>query len=348
MANEQHLSMIKDDVERWNVWREIDPDLVPDLTDADLSGHSLIAANLSRCDLQGANLSNTDLVDAELSFSDLAEAKFTSARLARAALVGVQLSRADLRGARLVGVDLTNAWLMDADLSGADLARAVLKGADVSGATFGHTSFQDTDLSETVGLVTAHHSHPSSFDWLTLVRCTGKIPTSFLRSAGVPQSMLSLLPSYARLGMDPVPTGYYSCFISYSVSNNVFVKRLFEDLTVAGVMCFLGDEHLKTGGDILEQLTGAILSCQKFLLVLSAASAQSPWVEQEVGIVSALHADDTGPEFFPVHLDDTFQDSSKDWIREVYRSIQSCDFRSWHDEVNYQESLARLLHHLKI
>ncbi|WP_300000208.1 pentapeptide repeat-containing protein [Anabaena sp. AL09] len=79
MANPEHLAILKQGVGVWNEWREENPDIIPDLTEADLRG-----ANLSDADLRDANLSNADLSNADLS----------------GILCGADLSRADLRGGR--------------------------------------------------------------------------------------------------------------------------------------------------------------------------------------------------------------------------------------------------------
>jgi uncharacterized protein YjbI with pentapeptide repeats len=54
MANEEQLKRLKQDVQRWNVWRRKNPELI-DLSEANLSG-----ANLSGANLSGANLSGAD------------------------------------------------------------------------------------------------------------------------------------------------------------------------------------------------------------------------------------------------------------------------------------------------
>ena len=41
MANQQHLDILKQGVETWNQWRKENPDINPDLREADLSGRQL-------------------------------------------------------------------------------------------------------------------------------------------------------------------------------------------------------------------------------------------------------------------------------------------------------------------
>jgi len=56
MADESHLSVLKQGVEAWNQWREQNPGVEPDLGEADLSGASLRLANLVHTNVSGADL----------------------------------------------------------------------------------------------------------------------------------------------------------------------------------------------------------------------------------------------------------------------------------------------------
>ncbi|HWR00238.1 MAG TPA: pentapeptide repeat-containing protein [Chlorobaculum sp.] len=87
MANSEHLDLIKQGTESWNLWRKANGGVKPDLRKAQLTG----------ADLQGTDLSNTNL---------------NGAILVRAKLSGANLSGADLRGA-----DLSGAALEEVDLS---------------------------------------------------------------------------------------------------------------------------------------------------------------------------------------------------------------------------------------
>jgi uncharacterized protein YjbI with pentapeptide repeats len=107
MANAIHLEILRQDVNAWNQLREEEPDLVPDLSGADLSHASLTVANLSRCDLSGSNLTLADLEAADLSGANLQRANLIGARL-----IGADLWQADIRGANLsTAEDLTEEQL---------------------------------------------------------------------------------------------------------------------------------------------------------------------------------------------------------------------------------------------
>ncbi len=188
MANKQHLSLLKQGIDTWNVWRREYPKIQPILSGADLSettldgfnlsranlstvdlsGATLSRANLSRADLSGAilfksNLSETSLFkanlsDANLSGSDLSRAIFCRAILSRATLRKVNLSKADLSGAilsdanfsgaNLIGADLSEANLIETNLSGANLSRCNLTETDLSNAVLLEANLSETTLND--------------------------------------------------------------------------------------------------------------------------------------------------------------------------------------------------------
>ena len=109
MADPEHLDCLMAvlracQIDRWNEWRQANPDVKPDLQDADLAG------------------------------ADLREANLTGARLDGAALREARLDGANLRGACLAGADIRLANVAGADLHGASLAGADLRGAFFPGA----------------------------------------------------------------------------------------------------------------------------------------------------------------------------------------------------------------------
>ncbi|MEM8720954.1 MAG: pentapeptide repeat-containing protein [Cyanobacteria bacterium P01_G01_bin.39] len=65
MADENHLEILREGVEVWNQWRKENPDIKPDLYDADF-----YKANLNGADLNGADLNGADLNGADLNGAD--------------------------------------------------------------------------------------------------------------------------------------------------------------------------------------------------------------------------------------------------------------------------------------
>jgi TIR domain/Pentapeptide repeats (8 copies) len=56
MANKEHLAQLRQGVKTWNDWRSLNPNITPDLVEADLIGTNLAEAHLTRADFAGANL----------------------------------------------------------------------------------------------------------------------------------------------------------------------------------------------------------------------------------------------------------------------------------------------------
>ena len=166
MADPDHMNMLRQSVGKWNAWREREPSITPDLTEADLSGANLTEADLSGATLYRADLSGATLYRADLSGADLTGANLTRASLDDADLSGANLHRADLSGATLSGAvlcetnlhtadlsaaslivaNLNGAVLCEANLHAADLFAAKLNGADLSGATLYRADLIAADL----------------------------------------------------------------------------------------------------------------------------------------------------------------------------------------------------------
>jgi uncharacterized protein YjbI with pentapeptide repeats len=162
MANDEHVAMLKKGVEAWNAWRDENPDIRPDLVQADLRnrylrganlrGANLHEADLTGADLIGANLIGANLIGATLSGADLSEANLNEAdlsegRLVRADLSGADLALANLSGANLALANLTGANLAPANLIGATLNGAKLINADLRGSNLFEANLIGTDLS---------------------------------------------------------------------------------------------------------------------------------------------------------------------------------------------------------
>jgi len=149
MANKKHLAIINQGTEAWNNWRDenVETQLQPNLSGANLSG----------INLQRAYLANTNFGGANLSGGLFYEANFSGANLIKADLRGANFSHADLSGARFNGARLngsgTNLWKVvcnGTDFRGANLSEANLSEAHISqGANLSgkDTNFSRADLS---------------------------------------------------------------------------------------------------------------------------------------------------------------------------------------------------------
>jgi uncharacterized protein YjbI with pentapeptide repeats len=121
MANREQLELLKEGIDAWNDWREKNPDVQPNLEDADLQGLNLCKANFKGILLRRANLQNANLCEANLTV--LVKYHDTSNDWVREAetVKRTDLSNIDLRGANLSKADLRGSCLIGADLRGANL-----------------------------------------------------------------------------------------------------------------------------------------------------------------------------------------------------------------------------------
>lgn len=350
MADSEHLAILRQGVEAWNVWRMEHPDVTPDLS----------GANHSKMDLTGANLSGTDLRGADLSEANLSKSDLRGANLTQGGerwnLHGVNLSGANLSWANLTEADLSGAYLNEADLTMANLAKAVLsqanltkvmlRGTNLSETQFAKsalvwTVFVDVDLSVALGLESASHQGPSTIGIDTLYKSGGKIAEIFLRRCGVPKSMIEYVRSLVE---SEIPIRYYTCFLSHSSKDMLFCDRLYADLQARGVRVWYFPEDATWGRTVWGEIDRAIKVYDKLVVICSERSLQSGPVLREVE--RALRQEDrTGAEvLFPVRLDDYV---FKPWEHERKDDVLSKvigDFIGWDTSATkYDASFKRLL-----
>jgi uncharacterized protein YjbI with pentapeptide repeats len=147
MANAEQLAILKEGVQVWNSWRELNRNVPLDLESADLSG-----IDLERIDLADANLEGADLSGARLNHANLVHARLRRANLTNAILDYANLAHAQLDGANLAFASLQDAMLPFAHLDGANLSAANLKNtraedAHFKNANLSYASLQDAVLS---------------------------------------------------------------------------------------------------------------------------------------------------------------------------------------------------------
>jgi uncharacterized protein YjbI with pentapeptide repeats len=81
MANPEHLAKLKESVDAWNRWRIQNPDVRPNLAEANLRGMDLHKTNLGGADLRGADLSGANLLRADISDAQLRGTRLSEANL---------------------------------------------------------------------------------------------------------------------------------------------------------------------------------------------------------------------------------------------------------------------------
>ena len=341
MANPEHLAILKQGVEAWNQWRASAPEIAPDLTGADLAGADLNGADLRAANLAEANLTDTDLSGNPVGRTTLSNTRLADANFTKAKLWFADLGGADAPGANFDGADFSGATLVKTNLTGANLSRVRLHGAnlcdtilhraqlidaDFSEASVGFVLFRVADLSMAKGLEWVDHFGPSSVSVETLFQSKGKIPDTFLRGCGVPDSLIAYLPPLvgAENGIE-----YYSAFISYSSKDEEFAHRLHSRLQADSVRVWFAPEALRIGDKFRVAIDEAIRVYDKLMVVLSATSVESDWVEKEVETAMEKERQEKRAVLFPIRLDDAVMEVKAGWAADIRRTRHLGDFRNW-------------------
>ncbi|MEZ4766150.1 MAG: pentapeptide repeat-containing protein [Calditrichia bacterium] len=110
VPNREHLEKLNGGVAAWNLWRLANPQIQPDLRNADLRGMNLSCYILDNSKLSGANLAGSNC---------------WQARFIRADLRHANLSKADFRDANLENANFENAKT-DGMLTGEILFQSVM------------------------------------------------------------------------------------------------------------------------------------------------------------------------------------------------------------------------------
>ena len=314
MADEEHIYLLQRGATTWNEWRNEHPDIEPNFHEADLIGMSIIRADLHRADLSECYLSKARLVGTNLYRANLNNAHLFDTDFRRANLNEAHFRKADLRKADFTGAYLRKADFTNADLSGTIFNKANLRKANLTGANLDLTVFGDVDLSNVKGIDLAKHKGPSIIGIDTIIRSQGKIPKSFLRNAGVPDSIIKAIPSLVD-SLNPID--FYSCFISYSSEDQDFAELLYADLQSNGVRCWFAPEDLKIGDKIRTRIDEAIRIHDKLLLILSDNSVESAWVEKEVETAFEKERLQNRLVLFPIRLDETIMLTTQAWAADI-------------------------------
>ncbi len=332
MANPEHLAILKQGVEAWNRWREENPYTLP----------NLFSAYMRERDLQGIHLQHVDLRRADFTGTNLTGADLTEANLRGTVFSKANLAEANLLGANMVGTRLDDAKLSRTNLGRAKLDVAHLEKAEFAHSYWGHTIVSDCDLSTALGLDNVYHLAPSTIGIDTILRSGGRIPETFLRGAGMPENLITYLPSLIGKAFD-----YYTAFLSYSDKDKDFTERLHNDLQAKGVRVWYAPEDLKIGDKFRMEIDQAIRLYDKLMVVLSDNSIASDWVESEVEAAFEKEREQGKTVLFPLRLDDAVMETNEAWAAEIRRTRHIGNFTNWNDHDAYQAALKKLLEDLQ-
>ncbi len=190
-------------------------------------------------------------------------------------------------------------------------------------------------MSTAKGIETIKHLSPSTIGVDTLYNSGGKIPDVFLRGCGVPENLITYLPS---LLTGPAPIQFYSCFISYSHEDKKFARRIHDTLQGRGIRCWLDEKQIRPGDHIHDAVDRGIRLWDKVILCASKDSLNSWWVEKELSKAFAKEADIQKKEkrrvhaIIPLALDRYIFDS---WIHSLKDDVLTrsvADFTGWESD----------------
>ena len=270
---------------------------------------------------------------ANLRRANFDRANLVGVNLARANLTGAYFAGANLAAANLIGTQLVRANLEQANLRGAQLARA-----DMTNALVGATIFGELDLSVAKGLDRVRHLAPSTIGMDAIRETRGEIPEVFLRGAGVAREVMPFISQLRE-----TTTEFYAAFISYGSKDYDFAVRLYTDLQNEGVRVWLAPEDLKTGDVPDLTISAAIRLHDKLMLLLSANSIESDWVEREVKNGLKIEQEQKRTVLYPIALDDSVFRTRQRWAVALKRSREIGGFRGWRNHDAYQKALERLM-----
>ena len=357
MASKKLVEIVQRGPKLLAKWRHQNPDIVVDLSDANLNGVNLRGANLRRAKLFGARMREADLIGANLTGADLTRTDLGNARLIKAdfytaELTATNLGSADLSGAYLrkttmTGADLSDANLTKADFIEADLSQASFLGANLTEAnlsqtiltkanfekaTFDRVVLGNVDLSGAHGLDKIEHRGPSTMGIDTFYQSHAGLSEEFLRGCGVPQGLITNVEAIAGN-----PSEKFFCYIYYVKEENLFVDRVYESLQNKGVRCWLIPKPVADeDGKPTKDLTREIGPRDKIVLCASRSALRSKWMNEKVDSILDIEAEfqkTLGKDsrvLYPLNLDGFMFTGDWKFKREKLVTTRvAADFTGW-------------------
>lgn len=286
MADKNHIAILKSGVQTWNEWRRENPNIKPNLREIDISNQDLRGIDFVETNLLYANLSNSNLEGASIVSSSLGNANLKNVNLRNVSLINTSLRLANLSNANLnktdfTESDLTQSILVECQINessfyGANLFQADLRNSDLINSCFGRTILGQTNLKNVKNLEYCNHIEPSIIDHWT-INMSGKLPLSFLRGCGLPDSIIVYYRKFTKQ-----KKSFNRCFISYTEADNEIVEKLYFDLQDNGIRCWRWREDAKIGKTLMSSIDEAIKNYDKLIVICSENSLKSPAVLREI------------------------------------------------------------------
>jgi hypothetical protein len=93
-------------------------------------------------------------------------------------------------------------------------------------------------------------------------------------------------------------------FISHSSKDKPFIRQLTADLTKAGISVWLDEQRILVGDSITEKVSQGLVESDYFLIALSDASVNSPWVQKELNSALISEIEKRQVKILPIKLSD--------------------------------------------
>jgi hypothetical protein len=219
--------------------------------------------------------------------------------------------------------------------------RCTLDESDFSAARLHVTEFSSALLRNVRGLDALGDSAFNSIGIDTFFD-SGGLPELFLRSSNVPEEFIEYAASLVGKAIE-----HHSCFLSYSSIDDEFARRLYEGLQARRIRTWFAPEDLKIGDRFRARIDESIRIHDKLVLILSANSVNSDWVETEVESALEREQKEGKDVLFPIAIDEEGFTSNQPWAADIRRKRHIGDFRKWKSHDDYTAAFDRLVRDLK-
>jgi hypothetical protein len=136
-----------------------------------------------------------------------------------------------------------------------------------------------------------------------------------------------------------VPT--YSCFISYSHSDEAFATKLVTDFLAIGATCWFDKHELQAGDFIDEGIKAAIDASDKFIAILSRHSLRSKWFTFELEKALEIERERERELLIPIMLDGAILTDHRPSEYSLADRVMA-DFREWQQPSVYNKAFRQL------
>lgn len=134
--------------------------------------------------------------------------------------------------------------------------------------------------------------------------------------------------------MPEEPTSGAEVFLSYSRKDQRFVSRLQKDLVARGLQVTRDEKSFRIGESVVPRIAEAIAKADHVIVVLSQASVQSPWVQEEISkALSRQVREGRKTLLLPILLEDC----------EIPEALADKNYADFRDPARYDERLQQLV-----